>query len=1054
MRAQRMVTLLTATTMAWGAFVPFVPLATNVAHARAETSALNIMWQTPIGEGTTLLKYTKSFANQLVTIMVTKVDLNNPYVEVKPVYGTAGKLTDRQTVTQMARETGAVAAINADFFDMSKRGAPFGIVQKDEQLISSMGLISYWYSLGITGDKMAIIDKFGFGGKVTAPNGAVYSIQGVNKEVYNPSEGRKSHQNQLNVYTPSFGKTSLGAISGYKDVVEILFVDNVAKEVRINQPGVYIPYNGYVLWGHGEAAAFLKQNFPVGATAAVEYQTTPQTLDLKQAVGGNVLLVNQGKALTSFQADKSIVAANARTAVGVSQDGKTLYMVTIDAASKVSLDELAKIMAELGSYRAVNFDGGGSTTLAARMLGETHANLSNKPSGGSERRVPTGLAVYNTAPPGELRGFQIDVPSDILIGQTVALTASKGYDTHYQPYAINPANVTWDIPQSDAGTVDGQRFTPARSGKITLTGRLGNVTQNKDVQVVAGSEVQQIVVSPSPVSIAPGQALTLDVKIKTKKGATIQATPLSVKASVDSPVATVNDKLQLIAGNEPGNGNLTITYDGVSTTVPFAVGQFEQPWLTFDNQVGMYHAANPSSISSAGSFSLVSDQVFRTKKAAKLVYNFSGAPAGNMRISYGILGAQPVAIPGKPLGLGLWVNGDNSRHWLRAEVLDANGKTVYVDLAKEIDWSGWKQVKGYFPSNVAYPLQLRSIYVVDQANDGITQDKGTLYFDEFSLLLPNQTGKPGNATVVPELPGSMSLGAELDLGYSFEKTTPFLDTALVEVDSIVGQQLPGYVPADYSFTIKPGERKAGAEDAISTSSIKLTLVPKKWIAGKGVGLLYVNEANQTLDPLLGTRNAQGQWVYEVNSYGKYVPYYSDDVGTLSPSFTDIANHPAKAEIMYMAENGYVKGLTDTTFGPEASLTRAQFVTLLARTFNWELPASPKLSFKDKVPDYAQGAVQVAVSKGLVKGYEDKTFRPDKPVTRAEAAVILDRLVNKKGAAKTVSDKGTWPSWASGSITNMVGLGLIDPISGKYQPNKSTTRAVCVVALYRILHQTK
>ncbi|RNB79342.1 hypothetical protein EDM59_26985 [Brevibacillus nitrificans] len=1052
MRARKAVTLLTAATVAWGAFVPFVPLATNVAQARAETSSLQMMWQTPIGEGTTLLKYTKSFADQLVTVMVTKVDLNNQYVEVKPVYGTKGKLTERQTVTQMARETGAIAAINADFFNMSKRGAPFGIVQKDGELVSSMGLISYWYSLGLTGDKTAIIEKFGFGGKVTAPSGAAFSIQGVNKEEYNPSDGRKSHQNQLNLYTPSFGKTSLGAISGYKDVVEILFVDDVAKEVRVNQPGVYIPYNGYVLWGHGEAAAFLKQNFPVGAKAQVQYQTTPQDINLLDAVGGNVLLVNQGKALTSFQADKSITSINSRTAVGISQDGKTLYMVTIDASKGVYLDELAKIMAELGSYRAVNFDGGGSTTLATRMLGETQANLSNVPSGGAERRVPTGLAVYNTAPKGDLRGFTIDVPSDVLIGQTVSMTASKGYDTHYQPYAINTSNVAWDVSGgSDVGTVDGTRFTPARSGQITLQGRLGNVTQNKEIHVVSGSEVQQIVVSPNPVTIAPGQTLTLDIKIKTKKGALVQATPLSVRTSIDSSIATVNDKLQLTAGDLPGNGKLTVTYDGVSTTIPFAIGQFEQPWLTFDNQVGMYHAANPASISSAGSFGAVTDPVFRTKKAAKLVYNFSGAPASSMRIAYGVLGANPVTIPGKPLGLGLWVNGDNSRHWLRAEVIDANGKTVYVDLAKEIDWSGWKQVKGYFPSNAAYPLKLKSIYVVDQANDGITHDQGTLYFDEASLLLPNQTGQPSDSVIVPELPGSMSLGAELDLQHSFVSTASFLETAKIDVEPIVSQPLPGYVPADYSFTIQPGELKAGEEDRISTSPIQLTLVPKNWIAGKGVGLLYVNETNNTLDPLLGTRNAQGQWVYEVNSYGKYVPYYLDNVG---PAFTDIANHPAKNEITYMADQGYVKGLTDTKFGPEASLTRAQFVALLARTFDWQLPSTPKLSFKDKVPSYAQGAVQVAVSKGLVKGYGDNTFRPDQPVTRAEAAVILDRLVNKKGATKTVGDKGTWPTWAASSINNMVGLGLMDPVSNKFQPNKATTRAVCVVALYRILQQTK
>ncbi|WP_103109761.1 phosphodiester glycosidase family protein [Brevibacillus reuszeri] len=1054
MRARKIVTLLTATTMAWGAFVPFAPLATNVAQARAESSALQMVWQTPIGEGTTLLKYTKSFADKPITVMVTKVDLNNQYVEVKPVYGTAGKLTDRQTVTQMARETGAVAAINADFFNMSKRGAPFGIVVKDEQTISSMGLISYWYSLGLKGDKTAFIDKFGFGGKVTTGSGATYPLQGVNKEEYNPSDGRKSHQNQLNLYTPAFGKTSLGAITGYKDVVEVVVVDHVVKEVRMNQPGAPIPYNGFVLWGHGEAAAFLKQNLPVGASAVAEYQTTPQNIGLTQAVGGNVLLVDQGKALTSFQADKSITSLTARTAVGVSGDGKTLYMVTIDGSNGVYLDELAKIMAELGSYRAVNFDGGGSTTMATRSLGDTYATLSNKPSGGSERRVPTGLAVYNTAPPGELRGFQIDVPSDVLIGQSIPLTASKGYDTHYQPYAINASNVTWDASQSEAGTVNGQHFTPARSGQITLTARLGNVSQNKEIHVISGNDVQQIVVSPNPLTIAPGQALNLDVKIKTKKGSVVQATPLSVQTSINSDIATINDKLQLVAGNVPGNATLTITYDGVSTNVPIAVGQFEEPWLTFDNLTGMYHAGNPTSISSSGSFTTVTDQVFRTKKAAKLVYNFSGAPSSGMRFAYGILGPGPVAIPGKPLGLGLWVNGDNSGHWLRAEAIDANGKSVYVDLAKEIDWTGWKQVKGYFPSGVAYPLQLKSVYVVDQPNDGITQDKGTLYFDEFSLLLPNQTGQPSDTAVVPELPGSISLGKELDLNYSMVNAAAFLESATVEIDSIVTQSLPGYVPADYSFTIKPGDLKAGQEDQISTSPLHLTLAPKQWIAGKGIGLLFVNEANQTLDPLLGTVNAQGQWSYEVNSYGKYVPYYLDNAGTGASPFVDIENHPAKAEISYMAEKGYVKGLTETTFGPNASLTRAQFVTLLARTFEWDLPATPKLNFKDKVPAYAQGAVQVAVSKGLVKGYADKTFRPDQTVTRAEAAVILDRLLNKKGAAKTVSDKGTWPSWASASITNMVGLGLIDPVNGKYQPNSATSRAVCVVALYRILHQTK
>lgn len=1052
MRARKVVMLLTASAMAWGAVVPFAPLAINVAEARAETSALQMVWQTPIGEGTTLLKYTKSFADQTVNVMVTKVDLNNPYVEVKPIYGTKGRLTERQTITQMAREAGAVAAINADFFNMSKRGAPFGIVMKDQQLISSMGLISYWYSLGITQDKRALIEKFGFTGKVTsAATGSSYPLQGINKEEYNPSDGRKSHENQLNMYTPAFGQTSLGAIPGYTDVVEILFVDNVAIEIRVNQPGFYIPYNGFVLWGHGKAAEFLKQNFPVGTTANVEYQTTPLNEAWTQAVGGNVLLVDQGKALPSFPADKSITSLHARTAVGVSQDGKTLYMVTVTGSKGVYLDELARIMVELGSYRAVNFDGGGSTTMAARMLGETQANLAITPTGGSERRVPTGLAVFNTAPPGELRGFQIDVPTDLLIGQTVPLNAVKGYDSHYQPYAINSSQITWEA-QAGTGTIEGATFTPTRSGPVTITARAGNAVQSKQIHVLSGADVESIIVTPNPITVAPGQALTLDVKLKTRKGTTVSASPASVQASVSSSAASVNDKLQLVAGDQPGRGTLTISYDGVSTSVPFAVGQFEQPWITFDNLTGMYHAANPSTIHSSGSFTAVSDPVFRTKKAAKLVYNFSGAPGSQLRIAYGVLGSKPVMIPGNPLGLGLWVYGDESRHWLRAEVIDANGKPVYVDLAKEIDWSGWKQVKGYFPAGVKYPLQLKSIYVVDQPNDGITHDKGTLYFDELSLLLPSQNG-PTDTLVIPDQPGRMSLGSELDLKFSFARASSFLQSATIEVDSIVDQSLPGFVPADYFFTIKPGALKPGEEDRIATSPIQLKLVPKNWIAGKGIGLLYVNKQNGTLDTLLGVANAQGEWVYEVNAYGTYIPYYLDQAGGMTP-FTDIANHPAKAEITYMAHKGYVKGQTQTTFGPEAPLTRAQFVTLLARVFEWELPAAPQLGFKDNIPEYARGAVHVAAANGLVKGYEDNTFRPDRPVTRAEAAAILDRLLKKTGTAKTVADQKTWPSWAASSISNMVGLGLIDPISGKYEPNKAMTRAACVVALYRILEQNQ
>lgn len=1030
-------------------------MAANVAEARIVTSPLTMMWQQPIGEGTILLKYTKSFGDQQVTIYVTKVDLNNPYVEVKPVYGTQGRLTEKQTVTQMAKETNAVAAINADFFNMTKRGAPFGIVVKDNEVVSSMGHIANWYSLGITSDKTAAIEHFGFTGKVTAQSGASFMLRGINKEEYNPTQG-KSHVDQLNMYTPRFGKTSLGAIPGYQNVVEVVFENNIAKEVRVNQPGAPIPANGFVLWGHGAAANFLTQQFPVGSTVQVDYQTTPSDRTWAQAVGGHLLLVNQGKALTSFTVENALKGLNARTAVGISQDGKTLYMVTVDTANNkgVALDELAQIMVEIGAYKAVNFDGGGSTTLSARMLGETEARAVNVPKGGSERRVPTGLAVYNTAPPGDLAGFQIVGPTEVLIGQAVEFT-TKAYDTHYLPYKLSPDQVQWQVSQPDAGFFDRNRFTPTRSGSTTIIASAGGITRQREVSVITGKDIEQIQIAPNPVNMAPGQTLTLDVKLKTKKGQLIQATPLSVTGAVGSELAQLNDQLQLTAGSQVGKTSLTISYDGLRTTVPVNIGAFEQPWLTFDNQPSMFHTAYPESLNTHGSFTAVtaggSDPVFRTKKSAKLIYNFAGAPENDVRIAYGRLGAKPEEMPGKPFGMGLWVYGDGSNHWLRAEVIDAKGKVHYVDLAKQINWTGWQQVKGFFPGSAVYPLQLRSIYVVNPAeNNEILPESGVLYFDEASLLYPAESAvKPTGREVVPSQPGSLSLGSELDMSYNFQAAAGYLQKAAIEVESVIGQELPGYVPADYSFTVKPIALKPGKQDMFSSSPAILTLKQKKWIKGKGIGLLYVNEANQTFDPLIGQVDSQGNWVYPINAYGTYIPYYLDKPSDVP--FVDIINHPAQDEITYMAKKGLVKGITPELFGPEHALTRAQFVTLLARVFQWELPAKPKLSFKDAVPAYAQGAVQVALAKGLVKGYPDKTFRPDQPVSRAEAAVILDRILKKKTkAAQLPADRKAWPQWASSAITNISGLGLMDSINGRFEPNKPATRAVYVVALYRIL----
>ncbi len=89
--------------------------------------------------------------------------------------------------------------------------------------------------------------------------------------------------------------------------------------------------------------------------------------------------------------------------------------------------------------------------------------------------------------------------------------------------------------------------------------------------------------------------------------------------------------------------------------------------------------------------------------------------------------------------------------------------------------------------------------------------------------------------------------------------------------------------------------------------------------------------------------------------------------------------------------------TETHIKAEKAADRLWATMLLVKAMKWEDLAKTKmnvkLSFKDadKVPAGAVGYVAVAVEKGLISGYEDLTFRPNKPVTRAELAVLLGQM---------------------------------------------------------------
>jgi len=136
--------------------------------------------------------------------------------------------------------------------------------------------------------------------------------------------------------------------------------------------------------------------------------------------------------------------------------------------------------------------------------------------------------------------------------------------------------------------------------------------------------------------------------------------------------------------------------------------------------------------------------------------------------------------------------------------------------------------------------------------------------------------------------------------------------------------------------------------------------------------------------------------------------YADDV-TLEVSvqsvaapvvLADIANHWAKPSIERAVALGWVEGYEDGTFRPDGPVTRAEFTAMLARSLGWY--ASLETSgdgFADaaSIPDWADESIAAAVEAGVIQGYEDGTFRPAALITRSEIAVMIARAAGLTAA---------------------------------------------------------
>lgn len=178
----------------------------------------------------------------------------------------------------------------------------------------------------------------------------------------------------------------------------------------------------------------------------------------------------------------------------------------------------------------------------------------------------------------------------------------------------------------------------------------------------------------------------------------------------------------------------------------------------------------------------------------------------------------------------------------------------------------------------------------------------------------------------------------------------------------------------------------------------------------------------------------------------------------SGSFRDVTSaHWAFASVERAAEMGLVTGYSNGTFRPDTPVTRAQFVLMLWRMCG--KPAAAKAaSFADASADWYQDALSWAVENGYVNGLSDTRFGPDAPITRQQATAILFRLNGGQSGTEltltgiyeqTFADSTTIASWAKDATWWAVYHELVSGVGGsRIAPEANASRAQIAAILLR------
>ena len=262
------------------------------------------------------------------------------------------------------------------------------------------------------------------------------------------------------------------------------------------------------------------------------------------------------------------------------------------------------------------------------------------------------------------------------------------------------------------------------------------------------------------------------------------------------------------------------------------------------------------------------------------------------------------------------------------------------------------------------------------------------------------------------------------------------------------------------YDITLWEVKNGKETAVNLSgktvSIAIPYTPAKNEQPGNLYAVYVDENGNVQWISKSSYNMdQKAVIFVAEHFSIYGIGYKNQI----PAFTDVNNHWAKDNMLFVVSRGLLSGTSATTFSPNTGMTRGMFVTALGRLAGVDPTDYQASMFTDVKEDaYYAPYVNWAAKTGVVSGTTDTAFAPDTNINREQMAVIMKNYATKLGYTipKTLevvnfADSAQISSWAKDAVKSMQQAGIL---AGKtnncFDPAGTATRAEVATVLRRFV----